>query len=66
MLLYLQFKLGGVYKVSSPLFVVPFIIRILVFIAILAMAIYSFILFVKLAKRGIKALDIYLKEKEQS
>lgn len=49
---------------NSPYYLLPFIINVTIFILILAMATYSFILFVKLAKRGIKALDIYIKEKE--
>ena len=39
-------------------------INIVLFIIIFTIGIYSFVLFVKLAKRGIKALDIYIKEKE--
>jgi hypothetical protein len=32
-------------------------------IAILAVGVYAFVLFIKLAKRGIIALDIYINEK---
>jgi len=35
----------------------------LIYLVILVIWIYAFILFVKLAKRGIKALDIYINEK---
>ena len=38
-------------------------IYFLFIIPILGVGIYSFVLFVKLANRGIKALDIYINEK---
>lgn len=41
-------------------------IFLLVYIPILALGIYSFILFIKLAHRGIQALDIYIYEKERN
>ncbi len=34
-----------------------------IILAFIAMGIYGFVLFVKLARRGIKALDIYIAEK---
>jgi hypothetical protein len=39
------------------------IVIALIYLIILVIWIYVFILFVKLAKRGIKALDIYINEK---
>ncbi|KZL89951.1 hypothetical protein [Clostridium magnum] len=39
------------------------LINLIVIIGILASYIYGFVLFVKLAKRGIKAFDIYINEK---
>jgi len=36
-----------------------------IYVPVLGASIYGFILFVKLARRGIKALDIYLEEKSQ-
>ena len=41
---------------------IPFLV---IYIPLLGASIYAFILFVKLAKRGIKALDIYIEEKSQ-
>lgn len=38
-------------------------INLVLILAVLAIGIYSFVLFVKLANRGIKALDIYINEK---
>lgn len=38
-------------------------INILIILGLLVMGIYGFVLFVKLANRGIKALDIYIDEK---
>lgn len=40
----------------------PFLL-LLVYIPIIALSIYIGILFIKLARRGIRALDIYLDEK---
>ena len=45
--------------------VVMLIPLLLIYVPLLGASIYGFILFVKLAKRGIKALDIYLEEKSQ-
>lgn len=42
------------------------LILLLFYIPILALGIYSFILFIKLAHRGIRALDIYIYEKERN
>lgn len=39
------------------------IINLIIILASVGIAIYGFVLFVKLAKRGIKALDIYINEK---
>lgn len=39
-------------------------INMIVFIGFMFIGIYGFILFVKLAKRGIEALDIYIDEKK--
>lgn len=39
------------------------IINLIIFLGLLGMLVYAFILFVKLAQRGIKALDIYINEK---
>lgn len=36
---------------------------ILIYLILIGISIYSFVLFVKLATRGIKALDIYINEK---
>lgn len=41
---------------------IPFLV---IYLPLLGASIYAFILFVKLARRGIKALDIYLEEKSQ-
>ena len=41
---------------------IPFLV---IYVPVLGASIYGFILFVKLARRGIKALDIYLEEKSQ-
>lgn len=39
------------------------IVFVLIYLIILAIWIYGFVLFVKLARRGIKALDIFINEK---
>jgi hypothetical protein len=39
------------------------LINLIIIIAIMCIGIYGFILFVKLANRGIKVLDIYINEK---
>ncbi|GGG85351.1 hypothetical protein [Paenibacillus radicis (ex Gao et al. 2016)] len=41
----------------------PIILMGLIYIPILALGIYMSVLFIKLARRGIAALDIYLAEK---
>ena len=41
---------------------IPFLV---IYVPLLCVSIYAFILFVKLARRGIKALDIYIEEKSQ-
>ncbi|AJG98719.1 MULTISPECIES: hypothetical protein [Clostridium] len=45
---------------SAILIIVYLILSIVIF----ALSIYAFILFIKLANRGIRALDIYIGEKE--
>lgn len=45
---------------TGVIMLIPFLV---LYLPILAASIYGFILFVKLAKRGIKALDIYIEEK---
>jgi len=39
------------------------VIFVLIYIAIIVIWVYGFVLFVKLARRGIKALDIFINEK---
>lgn len=41
-------------------------INLIIILGLLAMVTYGFILFVKLANRGIKALDIYINEKSNN
>ena len=48
---------SGFYFLSSILFFI-------IWVGLLGLGIYSFILFIKLARRGIRALDIYINEKE--
>ena len=38
-------------------------INLIIILGLLGLGIYGFVLFVKLANRGIKALDIYINEK---
>ena len=45
---------------GSILILIPFLV---IYMPLLGASIYAFILFVKLATRGIKALDIYIEEK---
>ena len=47
-------------------FVIITMLNIVLFIAIIACSIYAFILFVKLARRGIKALDIYIDKNQNN
>ncbi|MFL0253254.1 hypothetical protein ACJDT4_22870 [Clostridium neuense] len=42
------------------------IINLIIILVFLVMGIYGFVLFVKLANRGIKALDIYISEKSKT
>lgn len=42
------------------------IIFFLLYLIIIGISIYSFILFIKLARRGIKALDIFIDEKSKN
>ena len=48
--------LGGLFGIAYFVFM----------LAMLCVSIYSFILFVKLAHRGIEALDIYINEKNKN
>ncbi len=53
------------YTVSAPMLWFPMVfstINLLIFLLILGCSIYAFILFVKLARRGIRALDIYIEK----
>ena len=45
---------------NRMLIIIPFLV---IYLPLVAVSIYAFILFVKLATRGIKALDIYIEEK---
>ena len=47
---------------NSIVMLIPILI---IYVPLLGASIYAFILFVKLAKRGIKTLDIYIEEKSQ-
>ncbi|BCZ44676.1 hypothetical protein psyc5s11_07430 [Clostridium gelidum] len=47
---------------NAVVMLIPFLV---IYVPVLGASIYGFILFVKLAKRGIKALDIYIEEKSQ-
>jgi hypothetical protein len=38
-------------------------INLIIILGLLGLGIYGFVLFIKLANRGIKALDIYINEK---
>ncbi|MEG0775329.1 hypothetical protein [Clostridium sp.] len=40
--------------------------NLIIIVGLLGMGIYGFVLFVKLANRGIKALDIYINEKNNN
>lgn len=42
------------------------VIYLIFVLALFGLSIYAFVLFIKLARRGIKALDIYLEEKTNS
>jgi hypothetical protein len=48
--------------VSAAFSIVP-ILLILIYLALFGFGIYCMVLFIKLALRGIKALDIYIDEK---
>jgi hypothetical protein len=45
------------------IFTILSFINLIVILGLLGLGIYGFVLFVKLANRGIKALDIYINEK---
>lgn len=42
------------------MFTITFYIYLIITLGLIGMGIYGFVLFVKLANRGIKALDIYI------
>jgi hypothetical protein len=46
-------------------FIFPVLI-ILIYVVLIGFGIYCMILFIKLARRGIKALDIYITEKKEN
>jgi hypothetical protein len=48
--------LGGLFGIVNLIFL----------LSMLGVSIYAFILFVKLARRGIEALDIYINEKNKN
>ncbi|MCB2288210.1 hypothetical protein LGK97_00335 [Clostridium sp. CS001] len=48
--------LGGLFSIVNLIFM----------LSMLGVSIYTFILFVKLAHRGIEALDIYINEKNKN
>lgn len=52
-------------RTMSTMVVFSFI-NIIIILALLGIGIYGFVLFIKLAKRGIKALDIYIEEKSNN
>lgn len=45
---------------------VPFMFASMLNFVLLGASIYAFVLFIKLANRGIKALDIYINEKSNN
>ncbi|KOA18510.1 hypothetical protein CLHOM_34120 [Clostridium homopropionicum DSM 5847] len=45
---------------------ITYYIYIIITLGLIGMGIYGFVLFVKLANRGIKALDIYINEKSNN
>lgn len=47
----------------GPKFAIFGFINIIFILAFIGISIYCFILFIKLAHRGIKALDLYIEEK---
>lgn len=55
--------IGGIGWMKS-LYFLPGILMFFIWIAMVGLCIYSFILFIKVARRGIIALDIYINEKE--
>ncbi len=48
---------------SIGLFTIFPILMLLVYVALIVLGVYCAIMFIKLARRGIKALDIYIDEK---
>lgn len=47
-------------------FVIITILNMILFMTMIGCSIYAFILFVKLARRGIKALDIYIDKNQNN
>ena len=43
--------------------VIPVLINGILFVALIGVSLYALVLFIMLAKKGIKALDIYIDEK---
>jgi hypothetical protein len=43
--------------------VLSYFINLIIILGLVGLGVYGFLLFVKLANRGIKALDIYINEK---
>ncbi|AFH66137.2 hypothetical protein ACVNS2_36245 [Paenibacillus caseinilyticus] len=48
---------------ASAIFSVMSIFAIIIYLGMLGLFVYAFVLFVKLARRGITALDLYIEEK---
>lgn len=42
---------------------IPFALGSIIYLLLMGVSVYSLVLFIKLARRGIKALDIYIAEK---
>ena len=57
-------KLKGGIKMNEFLMFIPLIIYLIIFIPVFAISIYMLILFIKLAKKGSRALDIYISKNE--
>jgi len=45
---------------------IPFVFASIIYLVFLGISVYALILFIKLAHRGIKALDIYINEKSNN
>lgn len=62
-LIYNKVKGGGV-KMNDFIMYIPLIINLFIFIPIFALSIYMFIVFIKLAKKASKALDVYISKND--